>query len=449
MRLRPLLSVLFLVFIVSEHGVAQAAQVSPKEPFVSLEGGFTIALPPWANSSSGVKPIAGYSTGGLSFLWRLADGSQFQIGYVDRILKSDDKAKVLEAAGDELIAEQTKSGQTLVYRKPLEFKGYPGTELRFTIEGGTAQARYVLVGNRMFVLITAWTLGKVPDPMLKILDSFDLINAKKVIAERLEKATPPGLPQKPQMKFERSDAAMDNLKGRVKFVSSWKRYQGLDASSDTVQTDESTYDSTGNLLKKIRYDYRGNPSDVVVYGFIDGKRVAKRGAYINYEYNPPPMAPPPPPARMPSSGPTPVQAPSPAPSPQRKQPDDRFSSSYEFKFDDKKRLMERLTRNNRDEVSWRAEFSFNEGNLEELNYSNNGKITKRIVVRMDERGNPVEETYFSNDTNFPDNSVYTYQYVKFDTEHNWIERTAVAKTAKYKGGTNEIRYVEYRQITYH
>ena len=37
------------------------------------------------------------------------------------------------------------------------------------------------------------------------------------------------------------------------------------------------YSESGALVKNIWYDYRGNPFNVSVYGYLSGKRVSKRG----------------------------------------------------------------------------------------------------------------------------------------------------------------------------
>src|SRR5262245_29991013 len=52
-----------------------------------------------------------------------------------------------------------------------------------------------------------------------------------------------------------------------------------------------TYDTDGNLVEQIFYDYMGNLREKRKYSYLDGERVSKH-ELARHEYDPPPAAPP-------------------------------------------------------------------------------------------------------------------------------------------------------------
>ena len=449
--MRRLLPLVFLFLFVLTSGVAGQAPVvtmpaATPSPFISIDGGFTIDLPSWPVSEQPLPKVAGESAGGLMFVWRLDGGRQYQVAYVDRILTESSRTTLLDRLADDLVNEMTKLGQTLLDRKKFAFKQHSGMDLRFTVDAGTGQSRYILAGNRLYILSTGWPLGKLSEAYLKPFDSFDLIDRNEAIARKIEEATPAKLPQTPRVKFALSDAKIQQLKGNVKVVSLSTKYLGESETTLPARSKESYFDEYGNLVKVISYDFRGNPRNVLAYGFVDGKRVYKTGPYLSYGYDPPP---PPPAVRAPSAikatgsgvAPPPVQLP--------REPDNRYSFEEIFKFDVRDRLTEKIRLNNRGEIVWRDVFHSNASETESVEFSRDGKEVGRRVTAFDDQGNEIKMTSFSISPSYPDNSTFEYRYLKFDSKGNWVEREVVANLALYKGGTRNARYVEYRDIRYY
>ena len=255
--------------------------------------------------------------------------------------------------------------------------------------------------------------------------------------KKLQDATPGPLPQTPVVKRPRTDAEEEFLKGRVKSVFETNEYlDGTGSVSGIHDSDEMHFDENGNLLKRVFFDYRGNPSNVTVFGFIDGKRVSKRGDEINYDYNPPLMVPP--------GGLGPPSA-----SGTKKPADSRYSESVEYKYDSKGRLIERVTLGNRGEFDRKEVFTYDGSKVSELTTDEDGKVSFKILRVYDDKSNLIEQTYFSTNPGYRDDEKYTYTYLTFDSHGNWTKREERVKVAQYGGGTKDLHSFEYRTILYY
>ena len=261
---------------------------------------------------------------------------------------------------------------------------------------------------------------------------------KAAIAKKLADATPKPLPQTPAINRPKTDVDEEFLKGRVRSVVETNEYLGGTGSVVGIKnSDESHFDENGNYTKRIFFDYRGNPSDVTVYGFIDGKRASKRGDYIAYEYNPPLMVAPPPSAGSKSN--TEIQKPS----------DSRYSERFEFAYDDRGRLTEKSVFSNRGILNRKEVYTYEGNKVYESTFDKDGKLTWKTLSVFDDKLNLVERTYFSTSTSYPDDAKYAYTYQAFDEYGNWTKREVKGKTAKYGGGTKDIHRLDYRTILYY
>src|SRR5688572_10932366 len=79
---------------VSTNNSNSTNTVRTENDFVSVEGGFTIALPQDAINSVNIEPLEGKTKGGKEFVWETAQGL-ILIGYVE-LYKAEDGKSVAE-----------------------------------------------------------------------------------------------------------------------------------------------------------------------------------------------------------------------------------------------------------------------------------------------------------------------------------------------------------------
>lgn len=441
-------NLIFLLFILTVFTGAIIAQPPPpsvslgkpspskenksKEIFISVEGGFTIALPAFAQSFTNIKPTSQVK-GGSQYTWQVPEG-QFVIGYADRISIPEDVKKELQNTADRLTERFTSSGGKLISTKEVTSDGNKGIEVILKVqEGIIGVSRYFLINNRIYILSSGWEEKADGASQLKILDSFKTIDGKAIIAKKLEEATPKPLPQEPVAKRQTTDAQDDGLKGKVKSVIEEEEdLTGNWSVSGIKMSTEDYYNEQGNKIKRIFYDYKGNPSTVNVYGYIDGARVTRYGS-LSFEYNPPIMAVPLSSAKAESV---------------KKPADTRYNTKYEYKYDEKGRLIESLGYANNGELNGKTVFAYDGNKIEKSSYNKEGKLASKTIDVVDEKGNLIEKTFVRSDSKMPD-TIYTFTYESFDEKGNWTKRIAFGKEAQYNGGYKDQHYIEYRRITYY
>lgn len=248
----------------------------------------------------------------------------------------------------------------------------------------------------------------------------------------LEKATPTALPQFPVAKRTGSDVLDDGLKGRVKSVREEKEY--LDGTGYPANRRFKTlqeYNAAGNLVRQVFADYRGNISFVVVYGYLDGKRVSKAGTSIRHAYDPPPML-----------------VPLATPSVPQKKGDERYTSSWEYKYDEKGRLVEELQSNNIGEVINKTTYLYKPGQIIRT-FCSLPCTTKFISTQThDDQGNVIKSVYDNGQTTRSIDLEEDYKYLSFDEKGSWLKREVTGKIAATATTDKPIHYIEYRTITY-
>jgi hypothetical protein len=249
------------------------------------------------------------------------------------------------------------------------------------------------------------------------------------IQKRVAEATPSPLPQAPVTKKLKSDAADGGLKGKVKTVfTETENLDGTWAVSKRKPDSMEYYNEQGNRTKEVSYDYRGNPFEITVYGYLDGDRASKSES-IQYEYDPPPMV-------MPV---TPGQ-------PQPKY-DPRYSYKYKYKYDAQGSLSEEVLHGSSGEVVQRIVHKV-KGNQKETSYhSEDGSLDRKYSYTLDDKGHEIEEIGYET----KDGSVrYKYSYAyEFDAQGNWVKRTAskwVTKDGKSQSGPYSVTY---RTLSYY
>lgn len=424
-------------------GFAQGFRVEGQSPtattgaetFTSLEGRFSVALP---QQISGYRPQSantpeGRIEGSL-FNWKTTDGS-FIVGYVDRPEVVEPMGKrALDILRDSALAVGQGKAR-LISEKDISLDGHPGRELKVGLSDGFTIIRMYLVGKRIYqAIVSIQTVDQAREPnAIKILDSFKLLSQSEVDAEwkkKIARATPSPLPQEPVSKRPKSDAEDDGLKGKVKTVfTETEDLSGTWSVGGRKPSSMDYYNEQGNLTKRESYDYRGNPSDIRVYGYLDGDR-ASHYKSIDYEYNPPPM-----------------MAPAPAPGKSKPKYDPRYSYKFKYKYDDSGRLIEEAWYGNSGELWLRYVYKYEGKQKEQLVYSKDGSLNQKYSSTLDDKGNEIEEIIYDT----KDNSVrekYSYSY-EFDARGNWIKRTTSKWTTKDGKSQFEPYSMTYRTITYY
>ncbi len=266
----------------------------------------------------------------------------------------------------------------------------------------------------------------LPFLILLIVPTFGLaqVLTRAEALERIEKATPASLPQSPRVSKTKTDVEDERLKGRVRSITS--AVLESDGATPRIRH-EYFYDESGGLTKQVLYDHQGNPWSIRVFGYLDGKRISK-GSYISYGYEPPA-----PPATKPA-----------APEPPA---DTRYQYSDVFKYDDAKRLVEKLLYRNNGVLLSREVFSYNGDTVESTSYGGSGKVDRLTIAKYDKKGNLIETSSPHPDGAYG-TSVYRYKYEAFDSQGNWTRATLTGKQGQYRGGQKDFQQTEIRTITY-
>jgi len=246
--------------------------------------------------------------------------------------------------------------------------------------------------------------------------------------QRIEKATPPALPQEPRVPRPTTDAQDDRLRGKVRVMTD----AVIASDGSTRKRWESYYDESGYLTKTIFYDYKGNPSQVQVFGYIDGKRVSKTSAGIRYDFDPAPIVPP--------AGDT----------VKRSQPaaDKRYDSSFTYKYDALNRLAERAGYSSNGTLGGRTVYTYSGDTVETDSYNGSGDVYDREIDKFDSKGYLIEMSLPQPAGMYGD-SIYRYKYESFDAAGNWLRATVTGKLGLYGGAQKDLQYTEVRTITYY
>lgn len=404
--------------------------------FVSMQGRFTIALP---QRTHGFKPLSFNTAAGRAvgdaYNWTMKEGS-FIVGYVDapQLLETPEMSKQVFAGIRNGMdnAAHSQNGR-LISQRETGFDGHPALELKLEFPARISWHRYYLISRRLYqVQLVLQTEQRIyEDLAVKVLNSFKVLSDDEVSAAQRAKAAeaePSPLPQAPVISRVSSDARDAALHGMVKTVfEEDEDRSGTWSVQGRKPNSMEYYNARGDLTRRESYDYKGNLSEITVFGYLDGARVSRRKS-IQREYNPPPM----------------IIA---SPSGTRPKSDPGYSNKFAFRYDEHKRLIEKTWFLNNGEVSIRYVYKYSENQREELVYSADGSLNQRYLSVLNEKGTEVERTSFE----MKDGSIrakYKYAY-EFDAQGNWIKRS----TSKWvtKDGTSyyEPAYVDYRTITYY
>ncbi len=405
--------------------------------FVSLSARFTIALP---QGTHGFRPLA-FDTfagraAGDAYNWKMKEGF-FIAGYVEAPQRFDEpemSKQVFESIRNGMDSWVRSQNGKLVNHKQFDQDGHPALEVRLELPEHVTWQRYYLVSRRLYQASLSLTTDQRPYETLalKVLDSFRVLSDAEVAAalkKEAAEAEPSSLPQEPIVSRVGSDAADYGLRGKVKTV--FRDAEDL-SGTWTVQgrkpAAKEYYNERGNLTKRESYDYKGNLFEILVYGYLDGARVASR-KIIKREYDPPPMI---------------ISSPPGTPRPNS---DPRYSNKFTFQYDDKKRLIEKSWFLNNGKLSIRYVYKYSGDKREEFVYASDGSLNQHYVSIFDQKGNETEQTSFETKTgSIRDKHSYTYE---FDARGNWIKRTTSRLVTKDGKSSYAAARVDHRTITYY
>lgn len=247
----------------------------------------------------------------------------------------------------------------------------------------------------------------------------------------IEASTPSALPQEPIVPKEKSDSQDEGLKGKVMSVTGESQDLSGTGSTDVRHFSYiQTYNENGHFLKEISFDSIGNPSDITVYGYLNGARVSKTKS-ITYDYDPP--------ATMTPPG---------AAKPNQKLRDMRISYSYGFKYTDG-RLSEMQMYSNDGTPGMRYTYTRAGKNLEKLAFDERGELNQKYLYILDEKGNEIEDIRIDlTPKRYYGDTKFVYKYDSFDKIGNWTKRTASEITVVKGKEITKPAFIHFRTITY-
>lgn len=393
--------------------------------FVSLEGRFSISLPdrPGSRRLAIATPF-GNAHGDL-YEWTTKEGN-FGIGYADslRPLNNPEAEKqFFDKATESFHKLAAANGGNIALVRKITLDKHPGIELRADLFTGSVIQRLYLVSSRIYetTVLVKNNQREHESAAFKVLDSFRLLSDPE-ITEAALKAGPGPLPQKPEVPRAGSDASDEGLRGRVKSVRT-DLQSSAEAPLTQAETRSSltTYNDKGNKLRTESYDFKNNLALITVYGYLDGARVSA-SKFIQRDYS---LV-----VGIAGGG-------------SNKKMDTRYEHRFEFKYDDQKRLSELTDFLSNGEIMERYVYKYDGNQKEEALYTGNGKLARRYLYLLDDKGNIVERTGFDRNGTLASKTSYTYE---FDSHGNWTRRTM---TRHPQNDKPDPPRVHLRTITYY
>jgi hypothetical protein len=278
---------------------AVSDKVQAGETFRSLDGRFTIGLPSQTSGFQGVSiETAGGPAKGDAYTWRLKTLS-YTVLYVDIPpggFSRSNPEETLDYITKSSAARLSDKGARITREKSVSVSNFPGREVKIDAGKLGPYLRSNLHRKEPDVSNDRHSSGESlrrnggygnPRPSTRSkLIADDEVDA--IIRKQIADATPDPLPQEPPTAKPKSDAEDQELKGKVKsVVMEDEDKSGIWEVQGRKRSHLYEFNSAGNLTRDLMYDYKGNPADVTVYGYIDGARVSN-SKFIQHEYNPPP-----------------------------------------------------------------------------------------------------------------------------------------------------------------
>lgn len=246
-------------------------------------------------------------------------------------------------------------------------------------------------------------------------------------AKKLADEVPNRLPQSPVAAKLKSDVQDLGLRGKVRFVhTEIRNHMERNPVLQRKSVKYEEFNEAGNLVKEIEYDGSGTPNVINLYGYVSGKRVILSIAlpnpnsfFIATEEN--------------------------SKSAKR---DNRYSSSFKYKYLNGKLVEETLNSNN-GLLSSRIKYIYKKNTKESYFYDEDNWLWRKTVETFDANGNTVKRIEYEPDEGklieqFP----FIIKYESFDLQGNWTERSISRLLDLGEKEKLIPENVEYRTITY-
>lgn len=260
------------------------------------------------------------------------------------------------------------------------------------------------------------------------VSSYSQIKLSKDFEKKIKEATPKPLPQSPISEKLKSDAEDENLKGKVKSVVEERTgLSGVEKPVGRRHMSITDFDEKGNTLKRITFEYRGRPTDVTVYGYVDGARVSvSKSISFGDEFL--------------------IAVGTESKNEKKTKPDPRYEYKYEYKYVDGK-LAEMQMVENTGSKGMRYAYKHSGNQVEEFVYTASGELNQHYLSKFDDKGSEIERTSFlPRAYGVRKNS---FKYESFDEKGNWTRRTHSKVEIENGKEVHKPIAVEYRTITYY
>lgn len=397
----------------------EAPSVVGAQTFVSTFGRFSIALPNPTRFGPLTIPTPLGDARGHLFQWETKEAT-FGVAYGVAALSLDGPVatkQFFDGAIERFNKVASANNGNIAAVKQITLEKYAGIEQRVDLFTGTVIQRTYIASRRVVEVVAVMnnnqrTFEKVA---LGVLDSFKILSDVEVKTEELP------LPQTPVPPRAGSDARDAGLRGPVKSVLT--ETQDLAESDSEKERQRHTYNQQGNLIQSDWYDDKGKVTVTKEYGYIDGSRVSKLKDI------------------RPKHDPLTVISP-----PGSKARDPRFEYKCEYKYDAKKRLIEETTFLNNGELWLRTVYKYGPNYTEKFDYSEDGRLGQRVLYKLDDKGNEVQEIVYNSIGEARYKTSYDYE---FDLKGNWTKRTAKRVELKYRYELPLPGAVTVRTITYY
>jgi hypothetical protein len=408
-----------------------------KQPFISLEGRFSISFNKQIQGFAALSPKQlGIQATGMQFTWKFQEGESVIIfvDFPESDLKgTEGELQKISTNLNAAILQNFPQGKAIT-EKFFRLGEVPASQTNFELaENKFGIQRLYLVKNRLYRVLAIYQNTENEKFLNNTFDTFKLISKAEVDAElqrKFEAMKPPALPQEPIVSKEKTDAQDENLKGKVKKIvvesedlsGTWS-VQGRKPSSVTY------FNEKGNYVERDLYDSQGNPFQITIYGYIDGKRVSNSKT-TSYEYDPPPMA-------IPKSKADELV----------KKSDPRYEYSFGYKYKEGK-LAEKQMFFSNGKKGMRYVYNHNDNQVEELVFTSEGELNQKYLVTIDKDGNEIEEISFGlKNYDIYGDRKYRYTY-EFDDKGNWIKKITSTETNENGIKIFKPSAITYRTITY-
>jgi hypothetical protein len=420
---------IFLVVFVLFASLVTAQSRFDAGNFSSSRGLFSVEIPIKFTGST-TLPISLKDSAelgeGFSYRWS-AKQIQFRADFID-MNKNIDTLQLKDANLLEVLfsnfAQNANSDLTKknLSKKDIFVNQNVGKEIKFSKDNTQYVFRFFVKNKVFFRLITSFDDEQNRTLSETYMGSFRAISYKEAITNIIERATPKDFPQNTDFPKNVSDVFDERLKGSIKIV--------VEESEAIVNAKRQLlystfYDLQGNRTKVISYDEDEHPQYVQVFGFIENMRVSKTG-FIQTETR--------------SFGRMAF--------PNKNKPDERYLDRFEYIYDEKKRLKEKITYRNDGEVSYRIIFDYKENQVEETGYKVD-KLEYKTISIYDKNGLLIEETIINSPNRTSSERKFSYKYEIFDEKNNWTKRIVLfQKTENGKSVFVPVRNT-FRTITYY